>query len=215
VKNALLVAALLVAGCVEQGIIDAAKSGNVRRVKEIIEASPQAMFEIDDHENTPAVLAILRGHKEVAVYLMEQGYPLGRTERTPFPLIMACLSRYTDDSQEMLRFLLEKGADPNENYPPEGWLPLTMAVNNGMASKARLLVQHGADLDRRNGDGQTALDVALDVLAMYEDPESDLPHGELSDPKVRAAAIKRWKRMVELIRSLKKASGVTSDADKP
>ena len=40
----------------------------------------------------------------------------------------AGLSRFTPGSRDMLRYLLENGADPNVVYESEGWVPLNMAA---------------------------------------------------------------------------------------
>lgn len=194
---------LTTGGC---SVIDAAKDGDLLQAKLIVDAFPDRMFDTDENRVTPAEMAVLNGHNDVATYLVEKGYPLGVTKRTPYPLIMACLSRHTPESEAMLLYLLKKGANPNERDLKGGCLPLPLAVRSGMKSKVRLLVQYGADIDLPDGLGRAAMDVARDRLAFYRNPDNDLPHGELSDPNVRAACVRKAEGMVALLRSLRQSA---------
>ena len=85
------------------------------------------------------------------------------------PLHWALLGR----QDEMLEYLLVKGADPNlrrkefhlRRWPMlGGWtLPLTIATFMGSTTAIELLLQHGADVDKEddNSDYSTAVSVAL------------------------------------------------------
>jgi ankyrin repeat protein len=189
-------------GVKEARIINAAKRGDLEGVKAVVPKDKAAMYQKDQHGNTPLIVAILHGHNEVAVYLLDQGYPVNGSADAPFPPVMACLSGYTKESTEMLRVLLERRADPNVWYAKEGWLPLNMAVNNLMTEKVRILAEYGADFSLRWGTGETALELAERKLARSRDLTLDEPHGELRDPKRRAALIKRWEEMVNLLKQL-------------
>jgi ankyrin repeat protein len=57
--------------------------------------------------------------------------------------------------------LLAQGADPDVLMAnARGRTPLSQALNYGRQDFAHLLVQHGADPDRPDGQGQTAWQVA-------------------------------------------------------
>lgn len=61
---------------------------------------------------------------------------------------------------ETLRFLLEQGANPNGPDYPEMSRAIWTAVSYHRPKVIRLLAEHGADLDVRDSDGETALERA-------------------------------------------------------
>lgn len=183
-------------------IVTAAAKGNLAEVKRIVATSPDSIFAENEEGATAAEWAVLNDKPDVAKYLVERGYPIDPTPEIPFGLLFACTSRYSPESTEMLKWLLNRGANPNVEYERESWIPLHMAVNNGMKDKIRILVAKGADMHMRNKRGETAYHIATDQLKRYSDPEFDFPHGELRDPEARASLIKRTKEMVELLQQL-------------
>jgi hypothetical protein len=62
---------------------------------------------------------------------------------------------------EVLRVLLEHGADPNERYGEDGSMPLHAAVIGGHLGSVELLVAQGADLHAPGPRGESPLRVAL------------------------------------------------------
>jgi len=191
-------------------IISFAKNGDLAGVAASIDSDKRAIFAVDDKGNTAVVWAILNGHNEVAKHIISAGYPINPRAEGEFPLIMACTSRYTAASTEMLTFLLENRANPNVRYAPEGWYALNMAVNNGMEDKVRILVEHGAVMTNRDRSGETPIELAQNRVKRFSDPGYDLPHGELSDPKVRRQTVERWESMVELLRTLQEGASKQS-----
>ena len=53
--------------------------------------------------------------------------------------------------------LLEAGADPNQPRRPDGMAPLHLASNSGELEAVSLLLDHKAEVDARDNDGETAL----------------------------------------------------------
>lgn len=80
------------------------------------------------------------------------------------PLHWACHSWYVPVSTEILRMLLEAGADPNAQndhlYTP---LMVLCKLKEASLEHVRLLLEHGADPTLENLDGKTALDIARDA----------------------------------------------------
>lgn len=183
-------------------IVVAAKRGDLDEVKRLVAIDKSVINAEDSKGGTAASSAILNDHIEIAKYLIDIGYPLNPPNEANFPLIMACLSRYSRNSEAMLKFLLEKGADPNITYKPQRWIALNMAVNNGQEDNVRLLVQHGAKLNSKDGTGQTPLELATERLARFKDPRFKDPHEKSMDPKVRQQAVDKWERMVRLLKEL-------------
>ena len=180
-------------------IIQAVQRGDSESVRQIINADPAALMLKDSKGNSAAHWAILDDHAEIAIYLIEKGYPINPANSAECPLIMCCVSRYTPGSQTLMKYLIDHGANVNVLYEPEGWLPLNLAVNNGMEDKVRLLVKSGASLSAEDRSGLTPLELAKQRVEQYKDPNYNLPHRELNDPKVRQDAIDGWERMVKLI----------------
>jgi len=61
---------------------------------------------------------------------------------------------------EIVRILLEKGADPNISDKSENFTALMFAAAEGQAEVVRVLLLHGASWDKTDADGETALDFA-------------------------------------------------------
>ena len=72
------------------------------------------------------------------------------------PLIWATYS----GSLDVIRFLLERGADTQVTYK-KGWTPLHIAAREGRLEVARLLLEGGGDVKSKNDNGKTPLDLAM------------------------------------------------------
>ena len=60
---------------------------------------------------------------------------------------------------QVVRMLIEKGADPNIQ-DIIGWTALMKAAHKGNVEIAQILINNGADLNLKNIDGHTALYIA-------------------------------------------------------
>lgn len=69
-----------------------------------------------------------------------------------------------EDSMEVAEFLLQSGVDVN-GADINGWTALHHAADNGThgkdVSKAKLLIHHGADVNRETDYSDTALHIAM------------------------------------------------------
>ena len=59
-------------------------------------------------------------------------------------------------NEDVINFLLEQGMDINASTP-QGWTPLFIAVRDGQAEAAKLLIFRQADLNAQTDRGATAL----------------------------------------------------------
>lgn len=89
--------------------------------------------------------------------LVKKFYAVGATINNPgwTPLIYAATNGHT----EVMRYLLEVGADINAEAP-NGTTALMMAVRSGKLDSVELLLAKGADANHRNQQGATALNWA-------------------------------------------------------
>jgi ankyrin repeat protein len=82
------------------------------------------------------------------------------------PLVVALNSiasgRYTEvDPVSMLTILIRQGADPN-THGRYGMTPLMWVAAMDRPALAKLLIEHGADINAKNDDGRTVLSYADD-----------------------------------------------------
>lgn len=104
--------------------------------------------------------------------LADAGAPLEERQQWGWTPLMAAIMEGT---LAEIRAMLEAGADPNVFFPmhsmPEfirGRSALS-ATLGAEVSQTKLLLAHGADLHARDRNGQTALEVALQVLEESRD----------------------------------------------
>ena len=131
---------------------------------EAAEAAIKAGANVNEEERTtglrPLSLAIGFGNVAAVRLLLKHGAGSHASD----------LSHNLDESLggfvEVTRLLLEHGADPNAPPPtddgtPASRTPLMAAVALGRIKIAQALLDAGADPDRRNDKGETALDLAI------------------------------------------------------
>jgi len=105
---------------------------------------------------TVLMMAAIRGNLPAARALIAQGADVNQQGWTP---LHYAASSTSDDAPAMVTLLLEHHAYIDA-ASPNGTTPLMMAVRNGLADTARLLVREGADPTLKNERGMTAVDFA-------------------------------------------------------
>src|SRR5262245_1768745 len=96
-RPALVVLLLFFVGCTgalsrtdgRPEIIRAAGRGDLAAVKRLLGDTPTSLHATDDNGNTAAHWAILEGHNDIAIYLVENGFPITPPSKSEFPLVMA------------------------------------------------------------------------------------------------------------------------------
>lgn len=107
----------------------------------------------------PLHMAAASGQCEAAKVLLSRGArPNPRSRSGATPLWVAAVRNLPDGC--MARVLVEGGADL-EAEGPLGTTPLVAAAMFGTPSRVRELLELGADVDARRGDGATALQAAV------------------------------------------------------
>lgn len=93
-----------------------------------------------------------------------------KTQYSQFPLMMAVINGHI----EMVRFLLDSGADPNLRYTYKDYTSLMYASSYGHFGIVRLLVERGADI-YYNAQGHNAFTIAhnknhIEILSYLYNP---------------------------------------------
>jgi len=149
---------LLLARGIELELHEAAATGQLERVKQIVESDP-ALAKSFSPDGFPVIaLAAVFGHRDVAEYLFSRGGDVNAaaTNGTGYnALTGAVASGHT----LIVSWLLANGAEPNYRYGA-GYSPLLTAAANGHLGIVGILLASGADLHAKTNDGKTALGFA-------------------------------------------------------
>ncbi len=106
---------------------------------------------------TALMQAIIHGHRDIAMVLLEAGAEVNQTGWTP--LHYAAASK-AETAPDFVKLLLESYSAYIDAESPNGTTPLMMAARYGLTASVRVLLDGGADISLQNKQGLTALDFA-------------------------------------------------------
>ncbi|MGH9863269.1 MAG: ankyrin repeat domain-containing protein [Candidatus Acidiferrales bacterium] len=131
----------------------AAKTGNVEMLKFLVEAGVQIHSRV-------LIAAAAEGRSGVVQALLDSGVPVDGTRGFGEHTTALCHAA-ENGHLEVVKILLQKGADPNGGEEGVRWgqQPLVAAVENGHIEVVRALLEGGADVNARKW-GDTALQIA-------------------------------------------------------
>jgi uncharacterized protein len=142
-------------------VFEAAAAGDAARVREIVERDRTQASAIAPDGFSPLGLAAFFKRREVVRYLLDAGADLRLASRqggfTPLHSAVATDAGAVDI--EIVRLLLDKGADPNAKGQ-SGSTPLHTVGFTGDRASLELLMKHRADPEIKNNDGKTPADLA-------------------------------------------------------
>ena len=117
---------------------------------------------------TPLMTAAERGQIKVVTYLIEHGVPSTSSTTSDYvnlrddngqTALHHAVQCFDPISCEILSCLIEHGGDVNSTY--DNCTPLMIAAETGQMKVVTFLIEHGANLDHRDKDDQTALHYAV------------------------------------------------------
>lgn len=138
-------------------IHEAAKNGNLEKVKALLEDNPELLNEKDSQGFTPLHSAVTNGRIHIIRFLIEKGADIEIKNNNGLSPLFTALDRGRDPAAHLL---IEKGADVNVKGFRNRTL-LHTAARTGNIRVARLLVNHGAEINARDSQGYTPLDLSL------------------------------------------------------
>lgn len=156
------VAELLLAKHPGPDIFEAAATGRTERLGELADSTPEAVRSYSSDGFTPLHLAAFFGADEAVSLLLQRGADANAPARNPMqvrPLHSCAAGRDPRARCAIAQALLEAGAEADARQHG-GYTALHAVAQSGDLETARLLVQHGANLQQASDDGKTTLDFA-------------------------------------------------------
>jgi ankyrin repeat protein len=143
--------------CLGAEIHDAARRGDVETVRKLLDQGVSVEAR-DQTGEAPLVSAALAGHADVAAVLVERGAETGvRNDRGLTPLHGAAYA----GSLDTVRLLVDSGAPVNDAENVFKVTPLIVAAEEGHADVIGFPIEHGADFERTERTGYSALSRAV------------------------------------------------------
>ena len=152
------IAESLLATGIEPNIFEAAASGRVERVRELLNKKPELVKAYSPDGWT--ALHLNFGNLEIVKLTLDRGADIDAVSKNKFtatPLQGAAAM----EKLELARLLIARGANVNCRGE-EGGSPLHEAAGNGQIEFAKLLLDHGANLNAKDDNGKTPLTIALE-----------------------------------------------------
>ncbi len=182
-------------------IHDAAASGELQKMKFLIQAQPALVNARDANGQTPLELAATNNRKHIAEALLSAGADVNAKDNGGWtPLHMAAAGGHRD----IIALLLAKSAAPNVQAKDNA-TPFIWATARGQKEAADLLLAAGADVNARDNFGQTPLHYAAfkgytDIVAVLLAKGADVKvrNNEGSTP-LHLAAVSGARRIAQLL----------------
>ena len=116
-------------------------------------------FSADNCNCTPLMKAVKNGDKDVVTFLTDHGANVAIKDKCGYTALhKACI--YLDSSPEVLRCLIENGADVNLSTD-DNRTPLMTACEYGHVNAVSVLIEHGANVNLQDQGGLTAVHYAV------------------------------------------------------
>jgi ankyrin repeat protein len=152
------IAESLLATGIEPSVFEAAATGRVERVRELVKRNPDLVREYSPDGWT--ALHLNFGNLEIVKVLLDKGADINAVSKNKLsatPLQGAAAMQ----NLELARLLIARGANVNCRGE-EGVTPLHEAAGNGQIELVKLLLANGANVNAKDDQGKTPLATALE-----------------------------------------------------
>jgi len=163
---------------------DALQRDDADAIRGKVLEDPNYIHERDFVGDTPLLTATAFGNLELVRFLLKHGADPNVEVDDGYTCLLAAVESDADDSVLIVAELIRAGADIHA-LGTNGWTPLHMAAARGQVEKARLLIDAGAEVNRRTEI--VASETPLMEAAFTGQPSTVrllLEHG--ADPYMRA-----------------------------
>lgn len=141
-----------------QEIHEAAKNGNLEKVKMLLESEPQLADARDSSGKTPLHWACMGVHQDIINYLVDKGANVNAQDNNRVTPLHSLSIR---GQGECVKLLIEKGAKVGlKNI--NGNDALFYAAYAGHKDIVEILCDNGANINSKNNSGLTPIDLAID-----------------------------------------------------
>jgi uncharacterized protein len=137
----------------QHGLYLALREPSLKAAKVLVNWPKTDLNATNEVGETPLMMAVIKGHLELAAAMLEKDADVNKTGWTPLHYAA------TSGNNKLISMLLEKHAYIDAESP-NGSTPLMMAAMYGSAASVKLLLDEGADPLLKNQIGMTATDFA-------------------------------------------------------
>ena len=138
-----------------------------KQIRDLARKQPKLLNQPDDNGDSPLFLACCTMQAGAVKLLVELGADVKAKNGAGWPVFMKAAG---DVSRDALELMIQKGADPRASVDGETALHRAMLNDVNAVGNAELLLEHGVDINARDGMGWSALDkAAMDNLVAAAD----------------------------------------------
>jgi ankyrin repeat protein len=186
-------------------IHDAAKAGDLNKVKVLLKADPNLISSKDNFGMTALHYAVAQYQKDMVQLLLANKADVNAKDKPGWtPLHYAAAQGYKDIAKLLLTNKAE--IDATNNY---GFTPLHLAADGGFKEVAELLLANKAEVNARNNYSETPLHRAVkyehkEVVEALLDYKADVNAKDYNGfTPLHVAAVKDYKDIAELLMAKK------------
>lgn len=200
-------------------IHDAVRSGDLEKVKTLLQSHAEWLNSPDQNHKTPLHHALASGHIDMAKYLIERGADIDLKDKDKAaPLHNAAFL----GSLEVVDLLLKKGAAALNEGNFRGQTPLHFACERGHPAVVTRLLDAGADIEARDMIGRTPLmttgmsqnmEIAKDLIERGADVNAAAKRGPVAYTTLSVTAMYGFKDLVDLL--IDKDASILKDSLEP